>query len=128
MGGESVELLSRELGLPIFTLEQWRQKADAALDGALQEREADATSIERDAAMTRIGELSMEVERLARASRNPALWPAGGRADGQGDLPHRWPALRHPARLPALGRAALELPRRSGEERRAGGSARTTRA
>src|SRR5215213_6228174 len=26
--GESVEMLSRELGLPIFKLEQWRQKAD----------------------------------------------------------------------------------------------------
>jgi hypothetical protein len=54
--GESVELLSRELGLPIFTLEQWRQKADAALDGARKEREADATSTELAAAMTRIGE------------------------------------------------------------------------
>ena len=29
--GESVELLSRELGVPIFKLEQWRQKADAGL-------------------------------------------------------------------------------------------------
>ena len=27
--GESAELLSRELGLPIFKLEQWRQKAGA---------------------------------------------------------------------------------------------------
>jgi len=34
--GESVEPLSRELGLPIFRLEQWRRKADAALDGALK--------------------------------------------------------------------------------------------
>jgi hypothetical protein len=64
-----VELLSRELGVLIFKLEQWRQKADAALDSALKEREADATSIELDAAMKRIGELSMEVERLARAHR-----------------------------------------------------------
>src|SRR4029077_6219264 len=31
--GESVELLSRELGVPLYRLEQWRQKADAALDG-----------------------------------------------------------------------------------------------
>jgi hypothetical protein len=54
--GESAELLSRELGLPIFKLEHWRQKADAALDGALKEREADATSTELDAAMQRIGE------------------------------------------------------------------------
>ena len=36
----SVELLSRELGVPIYKLEQWREKADAALDGALKEREA----------------------------------------------------------------------------------------
>ena len=64
MRGESTELLSRELGLPIFKLEQWRQKADAALDGALKEREAEAASTELAAAMQRIGELSMEVELL----------------------------------------------------------------
>src|SRR4029450_13940584 len=40
MRGESAELLSRELGLPVFKLEQWRQKAEAALEGALKEREA----------------------------------------------------------------------------------------
>ena len=37
--GEFAELLSRELGVPIYKLEQWRTKADAALDGALKERE-----------------------------------------------------------------------------------------
>ena len=68
--GENVELLSRELGVPIFKLEQWRQKADAALDGALKEREAEAASTELAAAMQRIGELSMEVELLrARMDR-----------------------------------------------------------
>jgi hypothetical protein len=56
--GESVELLSRELGLPIFKLEQWRQKADAA-------------SIELDAAMKRIGELSMENELLRARIEKP---------------------------------------------------------
>jgi hypothetical protein len=69
--GESVELLSRELAVPIFKLEQWRQKADAALDGALKEREADAASIELDAAMKRIGELSMEVELLRARIEKP---------------------------------------------------------
>ena len=34
--GESAELLSRELGLPIVKLEQWRQRAEAALEGALK--------------------------------------------------------------------------------------------
>ncbi len=39
--GEAAELLSRELGLPVFKLEQWRRRAEAALEGALKEREAD---------------------------------------------------------------------------------------
>ena len=58
------ELLSRELGVPIYKLEQWRQKADAALEGALKERESDPANGELAAAMQRIGELSMEVELL----------------------------------------------------------------
>src|SRR5919199_1770603 len=39
--GEAAELLSRELGLPLFKLEQWRQKAATALESALKERETD---------------------------------------------------------------------------------------
>ena len=31
MRGEAAELLARELGLPLFKLEQWRQKAEVAL-------------------------------------------------------------------------------------------------
>ena len=69
--GESAELLSRELGLPIFKLEQWRQKAEAALDGALKEREADTAGAELAAAMQRIGELSMEVELLRARIERP---------------------------------------------------------
>jgi transposase len=64
MRGESTELLSRELGLPSFKLEQWRQKAEAALEGALKEREADPADGQLAAAMQRIGELSMEIELL----------------------------------------------------------------
>ena len=72
--GESAELLSRELGLPIFKLEQWRQKAEAALEGALKEREADPADGQLAAAMRRIGELSMEVELLrARIGRSGPL-------------------------------------------------------
>ena len=69
--GESVELLSRELGRPIFKLEQWRQKAEAALDGALKEPEADTASVELDTAMKRIGELSMEVDLLRARIERP---------------------------------------------------------
>ena len=64
MRGESAELLSREVGVPIYKLEQWRRKADAALEGALKERETDAAAGELSAAMQRISELSMENELL----------------------------------------------------------------
>jgi len=69
--GESVELLSREPGVPLFKLAQWRRKADAALDGALREREAEAAGTELAAAMQRIGELSMEVELLRARIERP---------------------------------------------------------
>ena len=70
MRGEAAELLSRELGLPVFKLEQWRQKAEAAREGALKEREADPAEGQLAAAMQRIGELSMENELLrARIGR-----------------------------------------------------------
>jgi len=69
--GESVELLSRELALPIYKLEQWRQKAEAALDGALKEREAEPADGQLAVAMQRIGELSMEVELLRAKMERP---------------------------------------------------------
>jgi transposase len=75
-----VELLSRELGAPIFKLEQWRQKAEAALEGALKERDTDTASAELDAAMKRIGELSMENDLLrARIDRSGPLAPRRSR-------------------------------------------------
>jgi transposase len=68
--GESAELLSRELGPPILKLERWRRKAEAALDGALKEREGDPADGQLTAALQRIGELSMEDELLrARIGR-----------------------------------------------------------
>jgi hypothetical protein len=74
MRGESAELLSRELGLPMFRLEQWRQRAEAAFEGALKEREADPADGQLAAAMQRIGELSMENELLrARIARSGPL-------------------------------------------------------
>ena len=71
MRGESAELLSRELGLPVFKLEQWRQKAEAALEGALKEREADPADGQLAAAMQRIGELTMENELLRAKMERP---------------------------------------------------------
>jgi transposase len=72
--GEAAELLSRELGLPVFKIEQWRQKAEAAIEDALKEREADPADGQLAAALRRIGELSMEVELLrAKTERSGPL-------------------------------------------------------
>ena len=77
MRGEAAELLSRELGLPVFRLEQWRRKAEAGLEGALKEREADPAEGQLAAALQRIGELSMEVELLRAKMERPG--PLGRR-------------------------------------------------
>jgi transposase len=37
--GAPMELLSRELGMPVYKLERWQGKAEAALEAALKERE-----------------------------------------------------------------------------------------
>lgn len=60
--GEPVAELSRELGVEIYRLEKWRDKALSGIEGALKEREGDPLKGELDAAMKRIGELTMENE------------------------------------------------------------------
>ena len=74
IAGEPVELVSREIGVPVFKLERWREKAEAALEGALKEREIGADGAALAAALQRIGELSMEVE-LLRAKMGQSRGP-----------------------------------------------------
>lgn len=62
--GEPVELLSRELGVEVYRLEAWREKAMSGMETALKERKGDPLQSELDTAMKRIGELTMEVELL----------------------------------------------------------------
>jgi len=65
--GESVDALSRELGVEIYRLEQWREQALSALDAGLRERGGDPLARQLDAANRRIGELVMQVEILKKA-------------------------------------------------------------
>jgi transposase-like protein len=69
--GESVDALSRELGVEIYRLEKWREKALSGIDAALKEREGDPVQAELDAAMKRIGELTMQNELLWQRVRKP---------------------------------------------------------
>jgi len=70
--GESVDALSRELAVPIFRLEAWREAALAGVDAALKSRKEDPASAELGAAMQRIGELTMENELLRARCRTKA--------------------------------------------------------
>jgi transposase len=63
--GESLDMISREIGIEPYRLERWRDKALAAMDTGLKERaDDDAVQAGLDAAHKRVGELSMEVELL----------------------------------------------------------------
>ena len=69
--GERVEMLSGELGVEIYRLERWRDKALCGIDAVLREREGDPLQADLDAAMTRIGELTMENELLCLQGLRP---------------------------------------------------------
>jgi len=69
--GEPLDALSRELGVEPYQLARWREKALRGVEGALKAREGDATQAALDAAMQRIGELTMENELLWQRVRKP---------------------------------------------------------
>ncbi len=73
--GESAEALSRELGVEIYRLEQWRNKALSGIDLALKVRAGDPLQAELDAAMKRVGELTMENELLWQRARKSGPLP-----------------------------------------------------
>ncbi len=62
--GEPVEFLSRELGVEVYRIEAWREKAMSGMDMSLKKRKGDPLQAELDTAMKRIGELTMQVELL----------------------------------------------------------------
>ena len=72
-----VQLLSRQLGVEIFRLEQWREKAIGGIDASLKQRKGDPVQAELDSAMKRIGELTMQVELLE--AKTETFGPLGRR-------------------------------------------------
>lgn len=69
--GEPIDALSRELGVEIYRLEKWRDRALAGMDVGLKQRDGDPVQEQLDAAMRRIGELSMENELLRTRIERP---------------------------------------------------------
>ncbi|MEX3527166.1 MAG: hypothetical protein VB143_07650, partial [Burkholderia sp.] len=65
--GEPVDAISREVSVPIYRLEEWRDRgALAGMDAGLKERENDPLEAKLGEATRRIGELVMEVEILRK--------------------------------------------------------------
>jgi hypothetical protein len=74
--GESLDDVSRDVGVEISRLERWRDKGMRGLEEGLREREGDPVQAALDEANRRIGELSMEVELLReKARRSGTFWP-----------------------------------------------------
>ena len=73
--GEPVDTVSREVSVPIYKLERWRDRALAGIDAGLKERENDPVEKQLDEANRRIGELVMEVEILQkeRQAKHPLV-------------------------------------------------------
>ena len=74
--GESLDDVSREVGVEISRRERWKDKAMRGLEEGLREREGDPIQVALDEANRRIGELSMENELMReKAWRSGAFWP-----------------------------------------------------
>jgi hypothetical protein len=71
MQGDPVEGLSRRLAVPVWKLEEWRQRGLAGIDAGLRERDDDPKERELAEAHCRIGELSMENELLRARLETP---------------------------------------------------------
>jgi transposase len=71
--GEPIDALSRELGVETYRLAQWRDRALGGIEAALRERHpVEPRQVEHEAALKRLGELSMENELLRERCRAQA--------------------------------------------------------
>jgi len=69
--GEPMEAMARELGVEIYRLEEWKNKALSGIDASLREREGDPLEKELQSARSKIGELMMDIELLREKTRRP---------------------------------------------------------
>ena len=67
--GESLDTVSREVGLEVYRLEAWKARALAGLELGLKAQGGEPLAAELDAAKRHIGELSMEIELLRERAR-----------------------------------------------------------
>ena len=67
--GESLDTVSRAVGVELYRLEAWQARALAGLELGLKAQAGEPLAAELDAAKRHIGELSMEIELLRERAR-----------------------------------------------------------
>jgi len=65
--GESLDAVSRELGIELYRLQEWRERALTGMEEALTDRPGDPREAELAQARQVIGDLHMEVELLKKS-------------------------------------------------------------
>ena len=77
MRGETLEALSREIGVSASMIEEWHRTAIGGIESSLKSRSNDPLQSELDLAKRRIGDLSMENELLRERSRRQGVFLGG---------------------------------------------------
>ncbi|MEX3582068.1 MAG: helix-turn-helix domain-containing protein [Burkholderia sp.] len=78
--GESIDAVSREVGVTIAELEQWRELALAGIEAGLKSRQTDPLEVKLKEAVHRVGELTMEVEMLRMERERQERRPLSARS------------------------------------------------
>ena len=76
---EPVDAVSREVGVTIVQLEQWRELALAGMEAGLKARTSDPLEARLNDAVRHVGELTMEIEILRKERELQARSPLTGR-------------------------------------------------
>ena len=77
--GEPVDAVSREVGVTIAELEQWRELALAGMEAGLKARTSDPLEARLNEAVRRVGELTMTIEILNKERERQARRPLSAR-------------------------------------------------
>lgn len=77
MRGESLDDLSREIGVAASHIEEWHHAAIIGIEDSLKSRTDHPLEAELDLAKKRIGELSMDNELLRERSRRKGVFLGG---------------------------------------------------
>ncbi len=78
--GESLDAVSRDLGVEIYRLDEWRQQALAGIEGAFRPGKKDASEVQLEKAQKLLGEAMMENELLREKCRRGKIPLPPGRS------------------------------------------------